>query len=355
MADSYCSEKLKKRVVGHGYPTYNISIQKMNSIIKSIRQRAKKLQKHIIFPEGKDERIINAAEYLVEKKICKVTLLGDAAEIHQLTDSKSLHIIDSNESLKYLDELTGRFWQRRKTKLADKKEAKKLLKNPLNYAAALVEADYADGCIAGSVAPTSDVIRAAIQCIGAKENCTIVSSCFLMALKDERALTYADCGVVPYPDAQQLADIAIESARTHALLTEEEPVVAMLSFSTKGSAKHPQIELIQKALRLAKAKAPNLKIDGELQFDAAFAREVAERKAPQSNIAGKANVFIFPNIDAGNIGYKITERLAGASATGPILQGLAKPMMDLSRGCKWQDIVNAACVAALMSKQELKI
>jgi phosphate acetyltransferase len=171
-----------------------------------------------------------------------------------------------------------------------------------------------------------------------------------MALKGGQVLTYADCGVVPYPDEAQLADIAIESARTHQLLTQEKPVVAMLSFSTKGSAKHERTELVTNALEMACKKAPDLQIDGEFQFDAAFVPEVAKRKAPESTVAGNANVFIFPNLDAGNIAYKITERLAGATATGPILQGLSKPMMDLSRGCRWQDIVNAACVAILMSE-----
>ena len=169
-----------------------------------------------------------------------------------------------------------------------------------------------------------------------------------MALTDGRVLTYADCGVVPYPDGEQLADIAVESARTHQLLTEQEPRVAMLSFSTKGSAEHPKTKLVVEALQIAQKKHPKLDIDGEFQFDAAFVPDVARRKAPNSEVAGKANVFIFPNLDAGNIAYKITERLAGATATGPILQGLAHPMMDLSRGCSWSDIVNASCVALLM-------
>jgi len=170
-----------------------------------------------------------------------------------------------------------------------------------------------------------------------------------MGLKTGQMVTYADCGVVPYPDASQLGDIAIESARTHELLTSQTPRVAMLSFSTKGSARHERVDLVTHALQLVQKREPELSIDGELQFDAAFDPDTAHRKAPDSAVAGNANVFIFPNLDAGNIAYKITERLAGSTATGPILQGLAKPMMDLSRGCRWQDIVNAACVGILMS------
>lgn len=320
----------------------------METIIENIRKRAAKLQKHIIFPEAEDERVLKAADYLTDKKICEVTLVGDPNVIKSVSKNKSIHIIDTAKPFPNMDELTERVWQRRKEKLEDRAEVETILKNRLNYAAAMVDAGYADGCVAGSIASTGEVIRSAIQGIGLKEDTKIVSSCFLMVLKNQQVITYADCGVVPYPNIEQLADIAIESARTHQLLTGEEPIVAMLSFSTKGSAQHECIDLVRTALKLVQSKSPKLAIDGELQFDAAFIPEVAMRKAPNSNVAGNVNVFIFPNIDAGNIAYKITERLAGATATGPILQGLAKPMMDLSRGCNWQDIVNAACVAALM-------
>jgi phosphate acetyltransferase len=170
-----------------------------------------------------------------------------------------------------------------------------------------------------------------------------------MEMPDGRVFTYADCGVVPYPEFEQLASIAIDAGHTHLMLTGEEPVIAFLSFSTYGSARHERVELVTKAMKSAKTKKPGWKIDGELQFDAALLPEVAERKAPDSTVAGKANVFIFPNLDAANIAYKITERLAGATATGPILQGLNKPFMDLSRGCSVDDIINAACVGLLMS------
>lgn len=297
-----------------------------------IRNRAAARGKHIVLPEGGDSRVQQAARFLADENICNVTVLDDT------------------QSSPDLESYTRALWEKRKHKMEAIGEARELLADPLYYAAAMVDAGAADGCVAGAVATTADVIRAAIHVLGLKPGTSVVSSTFLMAMPGGRVFTYADCGVVPYPDAQQLADIACDSARTHKLLTGDEPKVAMLSFSTKGSAVHPRSELVTEALIMAQKQTPDLLIDGELQFDAAIDPDVAQRKAPGSPVAGQANVFIFPNLDAGNIAYKITERLAGATATGPILQGLAKPMMDLSRGCRWQDIVNAACVAVLMAE-----
>ena len=325
-------------------------------IITEIRRHASEKKRRIVFPETNDPRVLQAAAYLEKQLICSVTLLGSEqtisteAEKHDISLPAAITYVDL-EDPNLTEELVENLYERRKHKGMSQQDAIDQLQDPLYAGAGLVATDKADGCVAGSIATTGEVIRAAIHSIGLKEETDIVSSTFLMALKDGNVLTYADCGVVPYPNKEELADIAVESARTHELLAREEPVVAMLSFSTKGSARHDRTELVTDALKLAKKKAPDLKIDGEFQFDAAFVPEVAERKAPQSEVAGKANVFIFPNLDAGNIAYKITERLAGASATGPILQGLAKPMMDLSRGCNWQDIVNAACVAILMGNK----
>lgn len=328
----------------------------MTDIIKEIRQRAAKQGKSVILPETEDPRVLKAASFLADKNICSPILVGKETGIKETARREGIRLPDSMEfiaidTIPFANELVDRLYQRRKHKGVSRAEAQKMIRNPLYFAAGLLAMNNADGCVAGSVATTGEVIRAAIHSIGLRESTNVVSSTFLMALREGRVLTYADCGVVPYPDAGQLADIAIESARTHRLLTGQEPIVAMLSFSTKGSAKHERTELVTEAMEIAKNKAPELKIDGELQFDAAFVPEVAKRKAPKSDVAGKANVFIFPNLDAGNIAYKITERLAGASATGPILQGLAKPMMDLSRGCRWKDIVNAACVSILMGKE----
>lgn len=325
----------------------------MNKILSQIRTRAASKQATIVLPETDDPRVLKAASYLMDERICRVILVGGKQQISEYADIHQITLADETEfltieSIESDDELIENLYSRRKQKGISRGEAAKMLENPLYFAAGLVATGKADGCVAGSVATTGEVIRAAIHSIGLRKGSETISSTFLMALKEDKTLTYADCGVVPYPDVNQLADIAIESARTHQLLTQEEPIVAMLSFSTKGSAKHGRTELVIEALEIAKQKDPDLTIDGEFQFDAAFVPEVAERKAPDSKVAGKANVFIFPNLDAGNIAYKITERLAGATATGPILQGLAKPMMDLSRGCSWQDIVNAACVAVLM-------
>jgi phosphate acetyltransferase len=227
--------------------------------------------------------------------------------------------------------------------------AQKTIANPLFFGAMLVRNDRASASIAGSLSTTGDVIRAAIQVIGIAQSCSVVSSCFAMVFSNGRTYTYADCGVVPDPNAEQLADIAITSAKTHKSLTREEPVVAMLSFSTKGSAKHPLVEKVQEATRIAQQKDPSLMIDGELQGDAAIVEAVAKSKAPNSKVAGRANVLIFPDLNAGNICYKLTERLAGAQALGPLLQGLNKPAHDLSRGCSVDDIVNVACIGSIMA------
>lgn len=327
-----------------------------NNIIHQLRSRASKQNKSIVFPESQDPRVLQAATFLADNGICQVTLIGNKNEIATTakregkTLSEKIHFLKFEEA-KNKDQLVDHLYQRRKHKGLSSDDVREYLqKDPLYLAATLVATNYVDGSVAGSVATTGDVIRAAIHSIGLRKGNNTVSSTFLMALKGQPPLTYADCGVVPYPDAEQLADIAIESARTHHLLAQQEPRVAMLSFSTKGSAKHERTELVIQATGIIQQKAPELNIDGELQFDAAFVPEVARRKAPDSPLQGHGNVFIFPNLDAGNIAYKITERLAGASATGPILQGLDKPMMDLSRGCSWQDIVNAACVAILMGE-----
>ena len=328
------------------------------NILDDIQNRAEKLKKRVIFPESKDPRVLRAVQFLEKYNICFPVLVGDPAEILRIAEKEEISLSPRTEIIAFKsfdqqDKIAGCLFDKEKQKGATETEVRQALKeNPLLFAAVLVKTGFADGAVAGSVGTTGDVIRAALKGIGLASNTTIVSSIFLMALPDGRVFTYGDCGVVPYPDAEQLADIAIQSSRTHRLLTGAEPVTAMLSFSTKGSARHERVELVREALQIAKDKDPRLKIDGEFQFDAALVRDVAKRKAPGSEVAGKANVFIFPNLDAGNIAYKITERLAGATATGPILQGLAKPMMDLSRGCSWKDIVNAACVAVLMGNDE---
>lgn len=313
-------------------------------IIQQIRNRAKSRIKKIVLPRSSDERVIKAAEFLASHNLCEVILVkNEGAKI-----PASLQVVDPKTDTR-AKAYAQALYEKRSHKGLTLQQAQEQIQDPLYFAAAMVDAGDADGCVAGSVSSTGDVLRAALQTIGLKKGSIAVSSTFLMSFDDGRVYTYADCAVIPYPSARQLATIAQDSANTHFNITGETPKLAMLSFSTKGSAEHEAVHLVREAYELVKKQQPALAIDGELQFDAAVIEEIGKRKAPGSPVAGKANVFIFPNLDAGNIAYKITERLAGATATGPIIQGLARPMMDLSRGCSWEDIVNTACVCALMS------
>jgi len=323
-------------------------------LIQNIRSRAAKRKKRIVFPETEDVRVLQAASELVIQSLADVILIGDEKTILNSAASAGIKLegvsyinfeYDPNKSV-MADYLTERISR----KNLNREDAIVLLGQPLIYAAVNVASGFADGAVAGSIATTGDVIKAGLTGIGVHPDSKIVSSIFLMEMPDGKSITYADCGVVPYPDSDQLSAIAIDSANTHTVLTGEEPRIAFLSFSTKGSAKHEKVDHVRAAYELAKVKKPNWIMDGELQFDAAYVPEIAARKAPASDLKGNANVFIFPNLDAANIGYKITERLGGATATGPVLQGLAKPYMDLSRGCTWEDIVNVACVASLLAE-----
>lgn len=322
------------------------------NFITEIRNKAKTLNKRIVFPESTDKRTLEAVIKLSEESICRSILIGNAVEIQKIANDnglnlpKSIQIIEPNKSDRSFD-YANEFFNLRKSKGMTHEEAKSKIGDPLFWSAMMVRRGDADGCVAGAVNTTGDVLRAGIQVIGMKEGIKTVSSVFMMVLPNGRVLTYGDCAVVPYPNDEQLANIAVSSAQTHQQLTGENPTVAMLSFSTKGSAAHEAVEKVQKALVKAKELAPQLLIDGELQFDAAFVPEIGKKKAPGSSVAGVANVFIFPNLDAGNISYKITERLAGSEAIGPIIQGLNKPMNDLSRGCKSEDIVTVAAICAL--------
>lgn len=314
--------------------------------IKSLQEKAKKLQKTIILPESEDPRVLKAAEFLAENEICKPILIS--SKDNSSAFSKNIDVINPNSSHLSI-EFSEYLYERRKSKGLTLEESKEWINNPLYFGAAMVAKGFADGCVAGSIATTGNVLKAAIHTIGLKPGSNVVSSIFLMSFEDGKVFSYGDCAVVPYPDSNQLATIAIDSANTHFAITGARPNVAMLSFSTKGSAFHDRVDLVKAALEIVKSQNPELNIDGEMQFDAALLPEIGLKKAPTSKVAGQANVFIFPNLDAGNISYKITERLGGAKATGPVIQGLAKPMMDLSRGCSWEDIVNTACVCALVS------
>jgi phosphate acetyltransferase len=319
--------------------------------------RAKKFNKRIVLPEGEDPRTVQAARTILDEGIARLVLLGNEEKVRaaaadvDVSLPSSVPIIDparSERAQDYAQEL----FQLRKHKGMTYEQARETVEDVLYFGDLMVRRGDVDGCVAGAAHPTPDVLRAAIHCIGVDEDSALVSSFFLMILPDGRPVTFADCGVVPTPDAEQLASIGIDAAKSHKLLVGEEPRVAFLSFSTKGSAEHEAVTLVQEATERAKARRPDLQIDGELQFDAAFVPSVGERKAPGSKVAGNANVFVFPNLDAGNIGYKIAQRIGGAEAFGPILQGLKQPANDLSRGSDPEDIVNVVAITAILAGQE---
>lgn len=326
------------------------------SILEQIVNKSSELNKKIIFPEaGRDPRVIHAALKLHQTSSAKPVLISSDGNVQQLIQGENIELPDSIEVINIdVEEEEKKRVEFFKERLAHKNlsaaQFLELAKDPLMTAGWMVANGQAAGAVAGSIASTADVIRSALRTIGVAEGTKLVSSTFLMELQNQRVLTYADCGVVPYPDSDQLADIAVTSGETHQKLTGQEPVIAFLSFSTKGSANHERVDLVRDATEIARNKKPEWQMDGELQFDAAYMEEVAKRKAPGSNVAGRANIYIFPNLDAGNISYKITERIGGAKAIGPILQGLANPYMDLSRGCSVDDIFHAACIASVLSK-----
>jgi phosphate acetyltransferase len=321
-------------------------------LLEEIKNKAIKLNKTIVLPESHDERVLKAAEILAREKIVSVITLGnddrvrsDAKKID--VDLTGIRVIDPSTSDK-LSDFTNLYFNLRKHKGVTVEKARETVLRDLFFAAMMVKEGMADGSVAGSSASTADVMRAGIQCVGIPDGISIVSSFFLMIFP-EKVYSFADCAVVPDPDANQLADIAISTADNHRNLIGEEPRVAMLSFSTKGSAQHESIDKIIDALKVIKDKRPDLEVDGELQFDAAIIDSIGKKKAPGSTVAGNANVLVFPDLNSGNIGYKIAQRLGGAEAVGPMVQGLNKPFFDLSRGCSVDDIVNTASIAALMS------
>jgi len=320
--------------------------------LQNILEKASKKRKTIILPESSDERVLKAAEVLTKNNIVSVITLGDEDKIKSdaekiNVDISGVKIIDQTKS-EMLNDFKDIYYNLRKKKGISIEEAAETIKRDLFFAAMMVREGMADGSVAGSLASTADVMRAGIQCIGMPEGISIVSSFFLM-VKPEKIYAFADCAVVPNPDANQLADIAISTADNFKKLTDEEAYVAMLSFSTKGSAKHEHPDKVIEATNIVKLKRPDLNVDGELQFDAAVVESIGLKKSPGSIVAGKANVLIFPDLDAGNIGYKIAQRWGKAEAVGPMVQGLKRPFFDLSRGCSVDDIINTAAICALMS------
>jgi len=330
--------------------------------VKEMKAKAIQYQNRLVLPEGTEERTVAAAAQIVAEKLAKnVTLLGEKSEIEKIAAAKGvsldgIEIIDPKKS-DYAEEFANAFYELRKHKGMTPEQAKIDMESPLRFAAMMVRLGKADAMVAGAENTTGDVLRAGLTVIGTAPGTKTASSCFVMQMKDsswgsDGMMIFSDCAVIPTPSAEQLSDIAISAAQSCKNFIGAEPAVAMLSFSTKGSGgKDENVLRVQEGFRLAKEKAPELLIDGELQADAALIPSVTEKKSPGSPIIGKVNTLVFPDLGAGNIGYKLVQRLAGAEAFGPFLQGFAKPISDLSRGCSVEDIVVTSAVTLVQAGQ----
>lgn len=328
----------------------------MEDILTKIINRAKADTKTIVLPEVEDERVLRAAGIISKEKIAKIVLIGNKDDINKKANDLKVNleqviIIDPLYSDKY-DTYVEYLYNIRKEKGLTIDQAKELVKDPVYFGVLMVKMNEADGLVSGAIHSTADTLRPALQIIKAKGGNKLVSSFFLMDIpnsKYETEYIFSDCGLIVSPNFEELAQIAIQSAETYKLLVEKEPKVAMLSYSTLGSAKSDEVETVIKATKMVKEQRPDVIIDGELQLDAAIDAKVAGFKAPNSKVAGQANVLVFPNLSVGNIGYKLVERFGGANAFGPITQGLDKPINDLSRGCKIMDIIGVVAITAIQA------
>ncbi len=328
------------------------------AFIDEIKAKAKADKKKIVLPEGMDRRIWEAAVQIVQEDIADLTVIATPEDIEanaQGLDISGINIIDPVTSDK-LDKYIADLVELRRMKGMTPEEAKELLTTDyVYYACMMLRENEADGVVSGACHSTANTLRPALQLVKAKPGVKLVSAFFIMVVPDcdlgaDGTFLFGDCGLEQNPDSERLAAIAVDSARSFSKLVEKEPVVALLSHSTMGSARHPDIDKITNAVKLAKEMAPDIKLDGEMQLDAAIVPEVGALKAPDSPVAGKANVLIFPDLDAGNIGYKLVHRLAKAEAYGPVTQGIARPVNDLSRGCSPKDIVGVVALTAVQSQ-----
>ena len=329
------------------------------SVLDSIKEKAKADVKHILLPEGSEERTVQAARIITDEKIAKVTLLGDEEEIKKVAEKFNVCLcgIDIINPLTDPDfeHYANGFYELRKAKGMTPEKARETIKNTLFYACMIIKEGKADGMVSGAINTTGNTLRPGLQIIKMAKGINTISSCFIMEIPnkeygDNGLMLFGDCAININPNPDELASIAIATANTAKTLLGMDPKVAMLSFSTKGSAKHENVDKVTAALAKVKELAPDLDVDGELQADAAMVPKVAALKAPGSKVAGHANVLIFPDLQAGNIGYKLVQRLAGAEAVGPVSQGFAKPINDLSRGCSIADIVSVVAITAVQAQ-----
>ncbi|MDD4155907.1 MAG: phosphate acetyltransferase [Candidatus Cloacimonetes bacterium] len=328
-------------------------------VISFFKEKATALKGTVVLPESDDVRMLKAAEIIIKENLSKVILVGNAEKVKSFAQAENVSLsgieIIEPDAYEKISDFENFFYEKRKAKGVTLEQAKETVRNPLFFGALLVQFKIVNGMVAGAANTTGDVLRAALQVIGVKKGLKTVSSSFIMVAPNflgqgDKVFLFGDCAVVPNPDANQLADIAISTAETRKALIGDEAKVALLSFSTKGSAKHELVDKVLEAKSILESRNVDFEFDGELQLDAAVVEKVGKSKAPGSKVAGNANVLIFPDLQAGNIGYKLVQRFAGAEAIGPVIQGLVAPVCDLSRGCSVEDIVNTTALVLLLSQ-----